>query len=75
MKAALIRAVAAVGLALLVLAAPPRAIAQKPAAGRIVLLDRIVAVVNDEVITRRDLDDRLRVVLTQIGRASCRERV
>ncbi len=66
MKTVFTRAVAAVGLALLVLAAPPRAIAQKPAAGRIVLLDRIVAVVNDEVITRRDLDDRLRVVLTQL---------
>ena len=30
------------------------------------LLDRIVAVVNDQVITRRDLDDRMRVVLGQL---------
>ena len=40
--------------------------AQQPAARRIVSLDRIVAVVNQEVITRRDLDDRLKVVLNQL---------
>lgn len=39
---------------------------QKPAAGRIVALDRIVAVVNDEVLTRRDLDSRLVVVMSQL---------
>ena len=40
--------------------------AQQPVAGRIVLLDRIVAVVNEDVITRRDLDDRLKVVVKQL---------
>jgi peptidyl-prolyl cis-trans isomerase SurA len=59
------RALAA-GVALLALASAPRAAAQKPAAGRVVLLDRIIAVVNDEVITRRDLDDRIKVVLSQL---------
>ena len=33
---------------------------------RIILLDRIVAVVNEDVITRRDLDDRMRVVSVQL---------
>ena len=37
----------------------PAASAQKSAPGRVVQLDRIIAVVNDEVITRRDLDDRV----------------
>lgn len=60
-----IRALAA-GVAVLALASAPRAAAQKPAAGRVVLLDRIIAVVNDEVITRRDLDDRIKVVLSQL---------
>ena len=60
------RDVAAAGFALLVLAAAPHAWAQKPAAGRVVLLDRIIAVVNDEVITRRNLDERVKVVLTQL---------
>src|ERR1700693_2416823 len=59
------RALAA-GIAVLALASAPRAAAQKPAAGRVVLLDRIIAVVNDEVITRRDLDDRIKVVLSQL---------
>lgn len=31
-----------------------------------VLLDRIIAVVNDQVITRRDLDDRMKTVLSQL---------
>ncbi len=60
------REVAAAGFALLALAIAPHGFAQKPAAGRIVLLDRIIAVVNDEVITRRDLDERVKVVLTQL---------
>lgn len=38
----------------------------QPASARIVLLDRIVAVVNEDVITRRDLDDRLKVVSAQL---------
>ena len=65
MKAPYTRAVAA-GVAVLALAIAPHAAAQKPAAGRVVLLDRIIAVVNDEVITRRDLDDRIKVVLSQL---------
>jgi peptidyl-prolyl cis-trans isomerase SurA len=48
----------------LIVTAPPAA-AQKPA-GRVVLLDRIVAVVNDNVITRRDLDERLKAVTAQL---------
>jgi len=51
---------------LLALAAAPHAFGQKPPASRIVLLDRIVAVVNDQVITRRDLDERVTTVLTQL---------
>jgi peptidyl-prolyl cis-trans isomerase SurA len=66
MNSALTRAVAATCLVLLALAAAPHAFAQKPAAGRIVLLDRIIAIVNDEVITRRDLEERTKVVLTQL---------
>src|SRR5450759_4518338 len=66
MNAALIRAVAAACLVLLASVAAPHAYAQKPAAGRIVPLDRIIAVVNDEVITRRDLDERVKIVLTQL---------
>ena len=42
-----------------------QAAAQAPGK-RIVLLDRIVAVVNEDVITRRDLDDRMRVVSVQL---------
>src|SRR4051812_1346393 len=34
--------------------------------GRGGLLDRIVAVVNEDVITRRDLDDRMRVITAQL---------
>ncbi len=40
--------------------------AAERAASRVVLLDRIVAVVNDQVITRRDLDDRMKSVLAQL---------
>jgi len=42
-----------------------QAAAQAPGK-RIILLDRIVAVVNEDVITRRDLDDRMRVVSVQL---------
>ncbi len=65
MKATLTSAFAMAGLLLLGLDACP-VHAQKPPSGRVVLLDRIVAVVNDEVVTRRDLDDRLKVVLGQL---------
>jgi peptidyl-prolyl cis-trans isomerase SurA len=44
------------------------AIAQAPAASRIVSVDRIVAVVNDEVITLNDLAERVNLVVRQIQR-------
>ncbi len=66
-KAASTRILATAGLVLFALAtAAPHAGAQKTPAGRIVLLDRIVAVVNDEVITRRDLDGRVKAVMIQL---------
>jgi peptidyl-prolyl cis-trans isomerase SurA len=40
-----------------------------PTASRVVPVDRIVAVVNDEVITNNDLTDRLNLVVRQIQRA------
>ena len=42
------------------------AAAQNAPRPRVVLLDRIVAVVNEDVITRRDLEDRMRVVSMQL---------
>ena len=51
--------------AIVILSGALPAAAQQPAR-RVVLLDRIVAVVNEDVITRRDLDDRLKVVTTQL---------
>ena len=42
------------------------AAAAQASGGRVVLLDRIIAVVNEEVITRRDLDDRMKVVTIQL---------
>lgn len=42
--------------------------AQERPARRVVLLDRIVAVINDQVITRRDLDERLKTVSLQMQR-------
>lgn len=53
-------------LSLLVSLFAGAALAQKAPAGRVVLLDRIVAVVNDQVITRRDLDDRMKTILAQL---------
>jgi len=44
----------------------PAALAQKPRP--IVVLDRIVAVVNDEVITRNDLDERVNLAFSQLKR-------
>lgn len=55
----------AITAAALVLCGVPSAPAQ-PTTGRVILLDRIVAVINEDVVTRRDLDDRLRVVMTQL---------
>ena len=66
MNAASTRVIAAGCLALLALGAASHAAAQKSAASRVVLLDRIITVVNDEVITRRDLDEQVRTVLTQM---------
>lgn len=66
MKPIPLRAIAAIGtISLAFIVAAPDALAQVPRA-RIAVLDRIVAVVNDEVITRRDLDDRLAVVTRQM---------
>ncbi len=42
--------------------------AQERPAGRVVLLDRIVAVVSDQVITRRELDERMKSVVLQLQR-------
>lgn len=44
------------------------AIAQ-PAPGRVILADRIVAVVNNEVITQRGLDERVGTVVRQLERS------
>lgn len=44
--------------------AAPAALAQKPPP--VVVLDRIVAVVNDEVITRNDLNERTRLAILQL---------
>src|SRR5471032_2794143 len=55
----------AAAITALMLSVAPPAVAQQPAR-RVVLLDRIVAVVNEDVITRCDLDDRLKVVTTQL---------
>jgi peptidyl-prolyl cis-trans isomerase SurA len=47
--------------------AGPATSAQPPSVSRrVTLLDRIVAVVNNEVVTRHDLDDRLKVVIMQL---------
>jgi peptidyl-prolyl cis-trans isomerase SurA len=51
----------------LALAAAPCARAQKPRP--VIVLDRIVAVVNDEVITRNDLDERVKLAYIQLQRA------
>jgi hypothetical protein len=56
---------AAIFAAMLALTGNYAAAAQAPG-GRVVLLDRIVAVVNEDVITRRDLDDRMKVVTIQL---------
>ena len=58
-------AVSSVALALALAAASP-ARAQKPRP--VVVLDRIVAVVNDEVITRNDLDERMKLAFAQLRR-------
>lgn len=42
--------------------------AQERPAGRVVLLDRIVAVISDQVITRRELDERMKTVVLELQR-------
>ena len=44
------------------------ALAQAPAAPRVVTVDRIVAVVNDEVITHNDLTERVNLIVRQLQR-------
>lgn len=67
MKPTSLRAIAATGvLSLAFIMAVPDALAQAPRPARVAVLDRIVAVVNDDVITRRDLDDRLTMVIKQM---------
>jgi len=57
-------------LALLALLQGPASLAQTPAsAGKVQTLDRIVAVVNDEVITLYELEDQKRLVTAQLKRA------
>jgi len=58
------------GVALALLAATVSAIGAEPAAKprRAILIDRIVAVVNDEVITLNDLSERVNLVMRQIQR-------
>lgn len=46
------------------LAWQPSALAQKPR--KVTVLDRIVAVVNDEVITRHELDERMKIAAKQL---------
>jgi peptidyl-prolyl cis-trans isomerase SurA len=55
---------AALGALIALLAAQPAAWAQKPPP--VVLLDRIVAVINDEVVTRVDLNERLQLAVKQL---------
>ncbi len=57
---------AAIAAAMLSLTGGYAAAAQAVPGGRVVLLDRIIAVVNEDVITRRDLDDRMKVVAIQL---------
>ena len=50
------------------LAGPPQVLAQAQKPRPIIVLDRIVAVVNDEVITRNDLDERVNLAFAQLRR-------
>ena len=49
---------------LFAVASPVRAQTPRP----VVVLDRIVAVVNDEVVTRNDLDERVKLAFAQLKR-------
>ncbi len=46
--------------------APAPAAASRPAPARVVQLDRVVAIVNDEAVTQHDLDEQKRVALEQM---------
>ena len=59
MTSVLTRAAAAACFAMLALCAGLEAAAQTPPPRRITLLDRIVAVVNDDVITQHELEERV----------------
>ena len=50
------------------LAVAVQAIPALAQSGRVVTLDRIVAVVNDEVITQYDLEDQKKLVVMQLQR-------
>ena len=57
--------------------AAPRHAPRRTTPSRIVPVDRIVAVVNDEVITQNDLNERVALVVRQLrsaGRAAARGR-
>lgn len=56
-----------VALALVLVLLPVLAIAQPVAPRKVLTLDRIVAVVNGEVITRHELGQRLRVISAQLA--------
>jgi peptidyl-prolyl cis-trans isomerase SurA len=64
----LIRALLFRALAPLALAAAVAPAAVQAQSGKVVTLDRIVAVVNDEVITQYDLEDQKKVVMMQLKR-------
>lgn len=53
-------------VALLMLVAGIAAAQQPAATGNVVAIDRIVAVVNEDVITRRELDDALKTAVSQM---------
>jgi len=54
-------------LLVLALAVCPALGAQAPRPGQAVVIDRIVAVVNDEAITARELDERTRFAMKQLA--------
>jgi peptidyl-prolyl cis-trans isomerase SurA len=69
MRDKLIRATGAIALA--VALCSPAALAQAPAvapSNKVETLDRIVAIVNDEVITRYEMEDQKRLVVAQLKR-------
>lgn len=51
---------------------PPTSAPQETVASGKVLIDRIVAVVNDDVITRHELDERLTIVMRELSKQGTR---